>query len=309
MWKVFIDGSSGTTGLRIRQRLAEDPEIELLNIPYEQRHDPFIRADAIARSDCTFLCLPDQAAREIADLTADVDTVIIDTSTAHRTAEGWTYGLPELAGQKEKIKSSKRIANPGCHATGMILLTAPLVRKGILPADADVSCTSLTGYTGGGKKMIAQYEAADRDPLLYAPRLYGLNAAHKHLSEMVKYSGLAKAPGFAPVVADYDCGMETIIMLDASQLNGMPDQIAELYEKEYSGPVVRWQKSMDENGFVSACAMKGRDDLTVTVCGNKERIFLLARFDNLGKGASGAAIQNMNLALHRNETDGLILGE
>lgn len=309
MWKVFIDGSSGTTGLRIRERLQADGEIELISVPFEKRHDLSVRLDAIAASDCTFLCLPDDAAKEIAAAAQDCETVIIDTSTAHRTADGWTYGMPELTGQKDRIASSRRIANPGCHATGMVLLTAPLVESGILPADAWVSCTSLTGYTGGGKKMIAQYEDPARSAFLDAPRLYGLNAAHKHLPEMVRYSGLLHSPGFAPIVADYDCGMETVIMLDAAQLRGTAEDVRALYERLYGGPVVRYTEDMGEGGYVSAMAMRGRDDLCVSVAGNSERLILLARFDNLGKGASGAAIQNMNLSLHRNETEGLNLGD
>lgn len=309
MWKVFIDGSSGTTGLRIRERLQSDREIELISIPFEKRHDLSVRLDAIAASDCTFLCLPDDAAKEIAEKAEGCQTVIIDTSTAHRTSEGWAYGMPELAGQKKRIASSRRIANPGCHATGMLLLTAPLVESGILPAEAWISCTSLTGYTGGGKKMITQYEDPGRDSLLDAPRLYGLNACHKHLSEMVRYSGLLHCPGFAPVVADYDCGMETIITLDAAQLRGTAEDVRSLYRQTYRGPVVCYKEEMGEGGFVSAMAMRGRDDLFISVAGNSERLMLLARFDNLGKGASGAAIQNMNLALNRSETEGLNLGD
>lgn len=308
MTKVFIDGSSGTTGLRIEERLSARKDIELVKVPYELRHEPAVRKEAIAQADIAFLCLPDDAARESASLACDLDTVIIDTSTAHRTAEGWTYGLPELKGQKELIAASKRIANPGCHATGLILLIQPLVKAGIIPADLLLSCTSLTGYSGGGKKMIAQYEDENRDPLLDAPRLYGLTQNHKHLREMKYISGLEYDPAFCPVVADFYSGMETIIPLFKSQINGSAEDIVKVYEDLYRGPLVRYD-AFAKDGMISAAAMKMRDDLLVHVEGNEDRILLTAVFDNLGKGASGAAIQNMNIVMGIEENTGLVTGE
>lgn len=308
MTKVFIDGSSGTTGLRIEERLSSRKDIELVRIPYDLRHEPQVRKDAIAAADIAFLCLPDDAARESAALAEGLDTVIIDTSTAHRTAKGWTYGLPELKGQKEIIASSKRIANPGCHATGFILLIQPLVKAGIVSEDILLGCTSLTGYSGGGKKMIAQYEDENRDPLLDAPRLYGLTQMHKHLKEMKIISGLECDPAFCPVVADFYSGMETIIPLFKSQIRGTVKDIEKVYQDLYQGPVVKYE-AFAKDGMISAAAMKSRDDLLIHVEGNEDRILLTAVFDNLGKGASGAAIQNMNIVMGIDETAGLVTGE
>ena len=308
--KVFIDGSSGTTGLKIRERLADRKDIELITLPEERRHDLEARREAAAESDLTFLCLPDAAAAEIAEIIPK-DTVVIDTSTAHRVQQGWTYGLPELPGQRERIGHAKRIANPGCHATGFIVLTAPLIAAGILKKDARLSCTSLTGYSGGGKKMIAQYEAEDRSKgaagtdLLSAPRLYGISQHHKHLPEMVRETGLLHEPAFLPVVADFYSGMESLIPVFAEDLRGSVEEIREVYRSVYQGPVIRYRETADESGFYSAAAFEGRDDMEVTVSGNEERVLLVARFDNLGKGASGAAIQNMNLVLGYDETSGL----
>ncbi len=308
MTKVFIDGSSGTTGLRIEERLSSRKDIELVRIPYDLRHEPQVRKDAIAAADISFLCLPDDAARESAALAEGLDTVIIDTSTAHRTAKGWTYGLPELKGQKEIIASSKRIANPGCHATGFILLIQPLVKAGIVSEDILLGCTSLTGYSGGGKKMIAQYEDENRDPLLDAPRLYGLTQMHKHLKEMKIISGLDYDPAFCPVVADFYSGMETIIPLFKSQIRGTVKDIEKVYQDLYQGPIVKYE-AFAKDGMISAAAMKSRDDLLIHVEGNEDRILLTAVFDNLGKGASGAAIQNMNIVMGIEETAGLVTGE
>ena len=203
MTKVFIDGSAGTTGLRIRERLASRKDLELLVLPEELRKDKSARADALNTAAVSFLCLPDEAAREAVSLASSPDAVIIDTSTAHRTAADWTYGFPELKGQREKIVSSRRIANPGCHASGFVSLVAPLVQAGLLQRGARLSCFSLTGYSGGGKKMIAAYEAENRSSLLDAPRQYGLGQVHKHLPEMAAVCGLEHAPVFCPVVAPY----------------------------------------------------------------------------------------------------------
>lgn len=308
MTKIFIDGSSGTTGLRIRERLAERKDIELITVPYELRHEPDVRKEAIHNADIAFLCLPDAAAKESALLAEGSDTVIIDTSTAHRTAEGWVYGLPELEGQREKIRTSRRIANPGCHATGFIALVQPLIKAGILKDDIHLTCMSLTGYSGGGKKMIAEYELADRDSYLDAPRMYGLMQNHKHLKEMKIISGLKYDPVFCPVVADFYSGMETVIPLFADQVNGTAADILHVYEQLYAGSLIGVADTARAN-MIPANLMALRDDMRISVQGNEERILLTAVFDNLGKGASGAAIQNMNIVMGTEETTGLVTGE
>ena len=301
MINIFIDGSAGTTGLRIFDRLSGRRDITLLTLPEEQRKDPGARRGALNAADVAFLCLPDAAAKEAVSLLENDRTAIIDTSTAHRTAEGWTYGFPELSGRREQIKTSKRIANPGCHASGFIALVAPLVEQGLVGRDAMLTCFSLTGYSGGGKGMIAQYEASVPDPLFAAPRQYGLMQAHKHLPEMVQQCGLTNAPAFCPVVADYYAGMEVTVPLFGARIS----DVREVYREYYQTGLVRYVENADENGFLSACAYAGRDDMAVTVCGNEERLLLIARFDNLGKGASGAAIQNMNILLGLDEAAGL----
>ncbi len=306
MTKVFIDGSAGTTGLRIRERLSGRKDLELVVLPEETRKDPAARADALNSAAVSFLCLPDAAAIEAASFVTDPDAVVIDTSTAHRVADGWTYGMPELAGQREKLKAAKRIANPGCHATGFISLVAPLAEAGLLAKDARLSCFSLTGYSGGGKKMIAEYEAPDMDPLYRAPRQYGLGQAHKHLPEMAKICGLDHAPVFCPIVAPYYAGMEVTVPLTPADTSASIEEIKEVYRAYYQGGLIRFSEGTDESGFLSASAFAGRDDLEVSVYGNEERILLVSRFDNLGKGASGAAIQNMNLVLELDEDTGLV---
>ena len=308
MKRIFIDGSAGTTGLRIRERLAERRELELIILPEALRKEPSARRDALNGADVAFLCLPDAAATEAVGLIENPDTAVIDTSTAHRTAEGWVYGFAELPGQRARIAASKRIANPGCHASGFIALIAPLTHAGLLNKDALLCCTSLTGYSGGGKKMIAEYEADGRSPLLDAPRQYGLTQQHKHLKEMAAVCGLTHAPAFMPIVGDFYSGMEVSIPLFANQLNGNIDDVKAAYRAAYAGPVVNYAEAADEGGFLSAGALSGRDDMQVSVSGNAERVLLTARFDNLGKGASGAAIQNMNLLLGLDETEGLVIG-
>lgn len=305
MTKVFIDGSSGTTGLRIHERLEKRKDIELLSIPYEQRHDLKLRKDIMSKADIVFLCLPDQASKELMDAAGDLDTVIIDTATIHRTASGWTYGFPEVTG-KEKIASAKRIANPGCHATGFIVLIEPLVKAGLLNPSAFLTCLSLTGYSGGGKKMIHQYELKE-DPLLKGPRMYGISQKHKHLAEMMAYTGMKTTPAFLPVVGDFYSGMETVIPVSEKDLNGSVEEIKAVYQKTYHDSIIHYEEDCDEDGFFSACRYEGRDDMEVSVSGNEERILLIARYDNLGKGASGSAIQNMNLVLHLPEDTGLIV--
>ena len=301
MKKVFIDGSAGTTGLRINERLSSRDDILLIKIPEERRKDPEYRADALNEADVAFLCLPDDAAREAVGLINNPDTVVIDTSTAHRISDGWVYGFPELTGFRDDIKTAKRIANPGCHASGFIALTAPLVECGLIDQSEKLSCFSITGYSGGGKKMIAEYEGEERSELLSAPRLYGLTQSHKHLPEMQKYSHLDIAPVFCPIVSPYYSGMEVTVPLFGADA----DAVRSVYSSYYKSGLIRYCDNADENGFLSACALSGKDSMQITVCGNKDRLLLIARFDNLGKGASGAAIQNMNISLGIEETAGL----
>lgn len=306
MPKIFIDGSAGTTGLRIYERLADRADLELIILSDELRKDTNARREAINSADIAFLCLPDAAAIEAVSLVENDTTAIIDTSTAHRTSDGWTYGFPELRGQREKIAVSKRIANPGCHATGFIALVAPLVQAGVISEDALLSAFSLTGYSGGGKKMIAEYDDESRDALLDAPRQYGLSQSHKHLPEMAKVCGIKNAPVFCPIVGDFYSGMEVTVPLFASQIGGTLDDIRRIYAEYYTKGLVSYAES-DEGGFLSAGALSGRDDLKISAYGNADRIILTARFDNLGKGASGAAIQNMNILLGVDEKTGLVI--
>ena len=259
---------------------------------------------ALNSADIAFLCLPDAAACEAVTLVDNPDTVIIDTSTAHRTADGWTYGFPEITG-KDAIKAAKRIANPGCHASGFVALVAPLVKAGLIAKDTKLTCFSLTGYSGGGKPMIADYQNENRDPLLDAPRQYGLAQTHKHLPEMAKVCGLDHDPIFCPIVGDFYSGMEVSVPLFGSDLKGTIEDIKAVYYNTYLGKLVTFCAEADEAGFLSAAALSGRDDMQITVTGNEDRILLTARFDNLGKGASGAAIQNMNILLGVDETTGL----
>ena len=307
MTKVFIDGSAGTTGLRIFERLSERNDIELIILPDELRKNIDARKSALNSADIAFLCLPDAAAEEAVFLVENKNTAIIDTSTAHRTLESWTYGFPELDNGYEKIKSSKRIANPGCHASGFIALVKPLVDAGIIKRDAMLYCFSITGYSGGGKKMIAEYESENRSPLLNAPRQYGLSQQHKHLKEMKKISGIEKAPLFCPIVAPFYSGMEVTVQLSSDICKGSIEDIAETYKKSYSGKgLVSFNENAGEEGFLSSLAYSGRDDMEISVHGNEERIILVSRFDNLGKGASGAAIQNMNILIGCDEFKGLV---
>lgn len=305
MTTIFIDGSVGTTGLRIADRLKERNDLQLIALSEEKRKDTAARKEAINSADIVFLCLPDPAAIEAVALTENPAVRIIDTSTAHRTHPDWTYGLPELSGQRERIAASRRIANPGCHASGFIALAAPLMEQGLLKPDAALTCFSLTGYSGGGKKMIAEYEGEDRSPLLKAPRQYALTQQHKHLKEMAAVCGLTTAPVFCPIVADFYSGMEVTVPLFARDVNGKKQDIEQLYATYYANGLVRFDNGTDPDGLLSASAFADRDDMQVSVQGNEERILLTARFDNLGKGASGAAIQNMNILLGVDETTGL----
>ncbi|MBE6787378.1 MAG: N-acetyl-gamma-glutamyl-phosphate reductase [Ruminococcaceae bacterium] len=306
MKKVFIDGSAGTTGLRIVERLEKRKDIELIKLSEENRKDIEARRKALNSADIAFLCLPDKASVEAVALTESENTILLDTSTAHRTNDDWAYGFPELSGeQREKITNSKRIAVPGCHASGFIALVYPLVEKGILPKDTLLSAFSLTGYSGGGKNMIADYQSEDRDGLLDAPRQYGITQSHKHLPEMVKFGGIENAPAFIPVVSDFYSGMEVTIPLFASQISGNIEDVKQVYKEKYQGPVVKYVDDFAEGGFVSANKLSFNDGMEISVSGNDDRILLIARYDNLGKGASGAAIQCMNIVMGADETTGL----
>ena len=308
MKTVFIDDSAGTTGLRIHDRLAQRSDLRVITLGEDCRKDPAARAAAINAADVAFLCLPDDAARESAAMVTNPNTVVLDTSTAHRTHPDWTYGFPEVSDKlKKALPAAKRIAVPGCHASGFIALVAPLVGAGLLDEHTLLTCHSLTGYSGGGKKMIADYQSAERSPLLNAPRQYALTQKHKHLPEMQALTGLKNAPVFCPIVADFYSGMEVTVPLFASQLkNGATvSDIKALYAARYTGPMVTYVEDGAENGFLSAGALSYKDTMQVTVCGNDERILLIARYDNLGKGASGAAVQCMNIALGLDPTTGL----
>ena len=306
--KVFIDGSAGTTGLRIYERLATRDDVELLTLSEEKRKDAQSRKEMLNCADVAFLCLPDDAAREAVAMVENPSVTVIDASTAHRTLPDWAYGFPELSASfEEKILSSKRIAVPGCHASGFIALTYPLIEAGLLDKNALVSCHSITGYSGGGKKMIAEYEAEERSVLLGAPRQYALTQQHKHLKEMKGICGLDNAPVFSPIVSDFYSGMAVTVPLFASQVKGGVDELKKLYAEKYQGEIVKYVENADENGFLSGAALSGKDSMQITVAGNDERILLLAVYDNLGKGASGAAVECMNLAIGENRTKGLIL--
>ena len=351
--RVFIDGSAGTTGLRIMQRLRTRPDIELISLPDALRKDINARTQALNSCDVAILCLPDQAAREAANLTTNPHTIIIDASTAHRTAPGWVYGFPEIHGLREKISQATRIANPGCHASGFIALVAPLIEAGILAPSAALTCFTITGYSGGGKKMIAQYEAYEAeagnspaevraslasDPLasaanasrvagpiadtgnttnqlLAAPRAYALTQHHKHIPEMMAVTGLTSAPTFTPIVGNFYAGLEVTIPLPGGLVEASLADLRALYCDYYANePLITCQQLSEEGGFLSAGAYAGRDDMHIGVYGDDrpeaahcpgQPLTLVARFDNLGKGASGAAIQNLNCALGLPETTGL----
>jgi len=308
--KVFIDGRSGTTGLRIEERLSKRKDVEMIVLPEEERHDNERRAWAINESDVAFFCLPDAAAIEAAGMVNNDHTVIIDTSTAHRTNPDWAYGFPELSDEhREKIVKGKKIAVPGCHASGFIALVYPLVQAGLMPKEALLSVTSLTGYSGGGKNMIAQYGAENRDSLLGAPRQYGIAQKHKHLPEMQKVTGIGAPPVFLPIVADFYSGMEVTVPVQMSLMaeGTTVEKIKEVYRNKYTGPIVSFKEASDEEGFLSALALSGKDSMEISVYGNDDRAILVARYDNLGKGASGAALQCMNIVTGSNETEGLDL--
>lgn len=307
--KIYIDGSAGTTGLQIYDRLKLRRDIELVTLPDSLRKDREARRDALNSCDIAFLCLPDDAAREAVGMIENPAVRVIDASTAHRTAEGWAYGFPELTdAHRAAIETGGRVANPGCHATGFIVSVYPLIKLGLVPADTPLTCFSLTGYSGGGKKMIADYEDPEKPEGLNSPRIYGLTQAHKHLPEMQVVCGLARAPVFTPIVDDYYKGMATTITLHTDLLPGHPTakKIREAlddwyqYQRLINVAPLNWGTPM-----IDANAFAGRDDLMLIVSGSDERVTVTALFDNLGKGASGAAVQNMNLLLGVDELTGL----
>lgn len=314
--RVFIDGGEGTTGLRIMERFEGRNDVSLLHIEPELRKDPDRRRELINESDITFLCLPDAAAIEAVGL-VDPDndhTVVIDASTAHRTLPDWAYGLPELSPEhREKIRRGNRIAVPGCYASGFNMIVYPLIAHGVISPDYPVSVTALSGYSGAGKKAIALYESDAKTEEYYAPREYALTQAHKHLKEMKAISGLNREPLFTPVVDDYYCGMVVSVPLYTHlfEKKTAPDKLQEIYASHYEGePFIRvrefgYDKDEACNGFLSANAYAGRDDAEIIISGNEDRVLISARFDNLGKGASGAAIQCMNIKLGIDEATGL----
>ncbi len=299
--KIFIDGREGTTGLGIVSRIEKRKDVELIVLEDSVRKDVDARKKAINESDITILCLPDEAAKQSVSLCENENTIILDASTAHRTAEGWTYGLPELAkDQAEKIKNSKRVAVPGCHASGFITLVSPLVKSGILGKDALLTVHSITGYSGGGKKMIAQYESPEMDECLFAPRQYGLTQKHKHLPEMVHYTGLENAPVFCPIVSNFYSGMLVTVPIFKQYLqNGATiEDVKNVFKKAYDGSMnIEYIDDISEEGFANSNNLSGTDKMQVAVCGNEDRMILMARYDNLGKGASGAAAQCLDLIL------------
>ena len=310
--KIFIDGSEGTTGLRIHERFAERDDIEILTISKELRKDITEKKRLINQSDITFLCLPDDAARESVSLVENENVRIIDTSTAHRTSEGWAYGFPELSKQhRTNIKDGKRIAVPGCHATGFISLVYPLVSSEILPSDYPVSAFSLTGYSGGGKKMISQYETKERPDEFDAPREYALSQQHKHLKEMKAVTGLLREPLFSPIVADYYSGMVVTLPLYNEYLKNTltPCELHSFFAEFYKGEEFIKVMPFDPEGkgMMAGNGCAGWDGLKIYVTGNENRTVLNAQFDNLGKGASGAAIQCLNIMLGCEESRGLNL--
>ena len=308
MKKVFIDGSAGTTGLRIHERLSQRNDVTLLFIPDELRKDAETKKRIINEADVVFLCLPDDAARESVALVENANTVVIDASTAHRTLPDWAYGFAQLSpAHKQKILNSKRIAVPGCHASGFIALVYPLISAGLLKKETLLSCHSLTGYSGGGKKMIADYQAEERNVLLDAPRVYALGQTHKHLKEMQAITGLGNAPHFSPIVGDFYSGMLVSVPVFGQWLNGGMEDVKKVYRETYHDEIVQYQDSLDENGFLSAVTLGGKDGMRVTVVGNDERMTLMAAYDNLGKGASGAAVECMNLVIGAEQTKGLQL--
>lgn len=311
-YKIFIDGQEGTTGLKIHGRLQGRKDLEILTVPGRDRKKPAARLELMKQADVTFLCLPDAASREIVSM-ADSEWRILDTSTAHRTDKNWVYGFPELdESQRAKIREAARVAVPGCHATGFISLVKPLVSLGITEKDYPFTCHSITGYSGGGKKMIAQYEEKSRIAALDSPRQYGLDQTHKHLPEMIKITGIEYAPAFHPIAADYFSGMLVTISLHKRFLkkNVTPQELHKLLERYYEDQnmiKVNPFGEKPEDGFLAANMLADTDGLQIFSYGHGEQIVLIACYDNLGKGASGAAIQCMNIMLDMPENTGLVI--
>ena len=305
MTEVFIDGSAGTTGLRIHERLASREDIRLITLPEEMRKDPAARADALNSCDIAFLCLPDEAAREAVSMVKNSDVTVLDTSTAHRTAQGWAYGFPELSEKHfQRIRCSKRIAVPGCHASGFIACAYPLVKAGVIKKDELLSCYSLTGYSGGGKKLIAEYQDADRDPRHRSHRIYGTNLRHKHLPEMAAVCGLDTPPVFHPILGDFYSGMATTLFLPGRD----GDEILEIMERHYSDcALVSVAPLGGDEPVIYSNTYSGRDSMRVIVCGHQGQATVTALFDNLGKGASGAAIECMNIVMGLPVETGLVI--
>ncbi len=308
--KVFIDGSVGTTGLRIHERLSARQDVELITLDEEHRKDLNARKEALLGADAAFLCLPDAASKEIIAEIGDAPVKILDTSTAHRTNPAWAYGFPELSKYHlEKLLSSNRIAVPGCHASGFCSIVKPLVDAGIIPKDYPIAATSITGYSGGGKKMIAEYEDPDRASEFAAPRQYGLTQMHKHLPEMKTVCGLDFEPCFSPIVADFYSGMCVTIPLFANLLakTVTPKDIHEIFAAHYEGKKLISVTPLGKEGMLNSNDLAGKDSMEITVCGNESRILIASTFDNLGKGASGAALQCFNLICGADETEGLVI--
>ena len=307
--KIFIDGREGTTGLQIFDRLGGRSDIDLMLIDESKRKDAIVRKKLLNEADLVFLCLPDDAARESVSLIENDKTRVIDASTAHRTNPEWIYGFPELEkGQRGKIANALRIANPGCHATGVIAAAYPLIKMGILPRDYPLTCISLTGYSGGGKTMIHAYEA-EKTPEMCAPRMYGLDLKHKHLPEIINVTGLSKPPVFCPIVDDYYAGIAATITLHNDMLTGTPtaEGVRRTLAEYYSGEHFVTVRPELGSGMLESNWGAGTNMLELTVSGNDELTIVTARFDNLGKGASGAAVQNMNIMLGMDEKEGFIL--
>lgn len=312
MKKIFIDGSQGTTGLKIYERFANRNDVEILTIEPEKRKDPQERARLINSSDITFLCLPDAASIEAVSLVENENVTIIDTSTAHRTNPSWAYGFPELDETfRENIKNSKRIANPGCYASGVNALVYPLIKAGILPKDYPLITYAMSGYSGGGNKAIAQYEDDSRNIELDSPRQYALTQEHKHLKEIKVVCGLDRTPIFAPHICDYYSGMVVSIGLfpDLLTKKYTVDEISDVYKKHYDNEQFIKVRDNYDNAMIGASNFSNRDDMEIIIYGNDDRIMVSSRFDNLGKGASGAAIQCMNIVLGIDENTGLNLGD
>lgn len=305
MTKVFIDGSAGTTGLRIYERLSQRRDIELLVLPEDLRKNTGARQQMLNQADIAFLCLPDKAAVEAVSLVENPHTAVIDTSTAHRTSDGWAYGFPELSAEhRQAVQNSKRIANPGCHASGFISTVYPLVYHGLIPVDFPLTAYSLTGYSGGGKSLIAEYEAPDRDPRHESHRIYATSLTHKHLPEMQKLCGLTQPPVFSPILGDFYAGMATTVLLPGFDAKPVWESLSDHYAGQRMVTVAPFG---GDESVIYADTLAGKDTMRIQVSGHETQTMVTALFDNLGKGASGAAIQNMNILLGLDETTGLVI--